>query len=92
MVMQASYRFLLLFSPDEVAAVRAERGLPQEGGHELVRVDLVDLSLHGAPPLSRHEAALLKLGMKSDSMKYQCPQQTTFYISLHQPSAEGSYY
>ena len=50
----------LLILPDEIPAVRAERGLPQEGGHELVRVDLVDLALHRAPPLPRHEAALLE--------------------------------
>ena len=47
-------------SPDEVAAVRAECGLPEEGGHELVRVDLVHLPLHRAPPLPRHETPLLK--------------------------------
>ena len=47
-------------SPDKVAAVRAEGGLPEEGGHELVRVDLVHLPLHRAPPLPRHETPLLK--------------------------------
>ena len=47
-------------SPDKVSAVRAEGGLPEEGGHELVRVDLVHLPLHRAPPLPRHETPLLK--------------------------------
>ena len=65
--MQSAVHFILL-SPDEIPAVRAEGGLPQEGGHELVRVDLVDLALHGAPPLPRHEAAVLKLEIQTDSM------------------------
>lgn len=40
-------------SPDELLAVEAEGGLTEESGHELVPVDLVDPSLHGALPLPR---------------------------------------
>ena len=36
----------------------AEGGLTQKGGHELVRVDLVDATLHGTPPLLGGEATL----------------------------------
>ena len=52
---------LLAQAPDEVPAVRAEGGLPQEGGHELVRVHLVHPPLHGPPALLPGEAALLLL-------------------------------
>ena len=39
----------MLSSPDEVSTVRAEGGLTEEGGHELVVVDLVDFPPHGPP-------------------------------------------
>lgn len=38
-------------SPDELLAVETEGGLPQEGGHELVSVDLVDPPPQGAVAL-----------------------------------------
>lgn len=41
------------FSPDELFAVEAEGGLTQEGGHELMAVDLVDLASYSTLPLSR---------------------------------------
>uniref|UniRef100_A0A6B0UWD9 Putative secreted protein n=1 Tax=Ixodes ricinus TaxID=34613 RepID=A0A6B0UWD9_IXORI len=37
-------------APDEPPAVGAEGGLPQEGGHELVAVDLVHPAAHGSVP------------------------------------------
>jgi hypothetical protein len=41
--------------------VRAERWLSEKGGHELVRVDLVHLPLHGASPLYVGKPAVLLL-------------------------------
>ena len=38
-------------SPDELPAVEAEGGLAEEGGHELVSVDLVDAPPDRALPL-----------------------------------------
>ena len=46
-------------APDEVAAVAAERGLPEERRHELVTVDLMDAALHRASSLFVSEAAFL---------------------------------
>lgn len=40
-------------SPDELFAVETEGGLAEEGGHELVPVDLVDLPSHGSLSLPR---------------------------------------
>lgn len=43
----------LTLSPDELFAVKAEGGLAEESGHELVSVDLVDPPSHGPLPLPR---------------------------------------
>lgn len=40
-------------SPDELFAVKAEGWLAEEGGHELVTVDLVDPPSHSPLPLPR---------------------------------------
>lgn len=41
--------------------MRAERRLPQKGGHELVSVDLMDPSPHGTPTTLETLLALLEL-------------------------------
>jgi hypothetical protein len=44
-------RFIHIASPDELLADGAEGGLAEEGGHELVSVDLVDAPADRALPL-----------------------------------------
>lgn len=51
---------LVVTVPYELPAVAAEGGLAQEGGHELVPVDLVHAPPHGAAP-PREPRALLEL-------------------------------
>lgn len=52
-VRAAAVRPCSTFSPDELFAVKTEGGLTEEGGHELVPVDLVDPPSHGPVPLPR---------------------------------------
>lgn len=48
-------------APDELATVRAEGGLLQDGGHELVPVDLVHAATHRTTALVVEAGALLEL-------------------------------
>lgn len=59
----ADLTLIPLFSeaPNEISAVRAESGLPEESCHELMRVDLMDPALHGSSALFACESAFLLL-------------------------------
>lgn len=64
--------------------MRAKGGLPEECGHELVRVDLVDLALHGTSPLLAGKAIFLLLELSHGLRLFllSCPLQFDFAVQL----------
>lgn len=64
----------MVCSPDELPAVAAEGGLAQEGGHELVSVDLVHAAAHG-PPAAREAGPLLELAARRAAARHRAARR-----------------
>lgn len=71
-----------MFSPDELLAVKTERGLTEERGHELVPVDLVDPAPHGSLPCS---CKLLRSLYRRHGIIWKHVKAKTFFFPSLQP-------
>lgn len=74
-------------SPDELSAVKAEGGLTEESGHELVAVDLVYPPSHGSVALPRELLAGL---LGHDCILWRQDESKGFVITQQRRSDSGS--
>lgn len=87
-LLEREFEWVQYISPYKLAAVAAECGLPEESGHELVTVDLMDSSPE-RPATPREPRTFLELASPGSASRARPPGHSYTHISITVTSING---